>query len=570
MISKKTIIKTNKPTRSGRSFKKRISAVLMFISVCTIMTDVLLASSFATTVTTSGGGDTKTTYTHDNETYTGRTGSSGTNPSSTYNEGGSEGVPAESGDRYDKATTTNPFLMPGNTWVTPEAVYGQDCVVVLPIVNMFKYNITDVIVTPRLGARTNDFPFEITNTGYTEKVDVLVGEDAQPNYADRIHNCVWAFRTRENVKTGYYKIDFDITYTDPTCAVDTTVISVFVHCTGLPENGTIDGDEDKKLSMPRLIVKGFTTEPAEVFSGEQFTLHLSIENTSKETTVKNLEFDLTATVEGSQTQASYAAFLPTSGSNSFYVDSISPGGEVDLTMEFEAKAGLEQKPYVMTIVMKYEDEIANSYDSTASVSIPVKQVSKFDMSTPACEPALIDVGEQTNLIFSIYNTGKTTLYNVQVTVDDKVVQPALAYVGNLSPGSTGNVDVMLAGAEYSQSENSKIPIVISYEDETGGVTKETRFVDLTVQQSVEEDFDTFEEDVEEVETASLKPWQIALIAVGALLVIVGIIAGIQAIRTQKKRREEEELAATIYDIPTDTPLMNFTPKTTDNDKDSKE
>ena len=489
------------------------------------------------------------TNTEISNSYNGSSGSSGSNPSSTYNEGGSEGTPADEGERYNKATTTNPFLMPGNTWVTPEATYGQDCIIVLPIVNMFKYNLTDVIITPRLGARTDDFPFEISNTGYTEKVDLLVGEDAQPNYADRIHNCVWTFRTRENVKTGYYKIDFDITYTDPTCAVDTTVISVFVKTTGLPENGTIDGDGDKKLSMPRLIVTGFTTTPEDVYSGEQFTLNLSIENTSKETTVKNLQIDLTATVEGSTTQASYAAFLPTSGSNSVYVDSIAPGGETELTMDFEAKAGLEQKPYVMTIDMQYEDERANAYQSKGSVSIPVKQVSKFDMSTPTAEPSVIDIGEQSDLMFSIYNTGKTTLYNVQVTVNDKTLQPALAYVGNLSPGATGNVDVMLTGAGYSESENSMIQIVISYEDETGAVSTETRDINLAVQESnmYAEDFMNMEE--EPMEGTGLKLWQKILIGVGIGLIVTGcIIAIVKAVGNKKKKREEDELASEIYDV----------------------
>ncbi|MBQ9360723.1 MAG: hypothetical protein IJT96_06775 [Lachnospiraceae bacterium] len=515
---------------------------------CLLLSNINLISANAATTTTTEDG---TTTTVDNVTYTGSTGSSGTNPSSTYNEGGSEGTPAEEGERYSKATTTNPFLMPGNTWVTPEATYGQDCIVVLPIVNMFKYNITDIIITPRLGARTDDFPFEISNTGYTQKVDVLVGEDAQPNYADRIHNCVWVFRTRENVKTGYYKLDFDITYTDPTCAVDTTVISVFVKTTGLPENGTIDGDGDKKLSMPRLIVKGFTTTPAEVYSGEQFTLNLSMENTSRETTVKNLQFDLTATVEGSTTQASYAAFLPTSGSNSFYIDSISPGGVTELTMDFEAKSGLEQRPYVMSIVMKYEDERANAYDSTASITIPVKQVSKFDTSTPTCEPSVIDIGEQSDLMFSIYNTGKTTLYNVQVTVNDKTVQPALAYVGNLAPGATGNVDVMLTGKEYSESETATIPIVISYEDETGSVSTQTRNISLGVQQAIVEDWSAMEELPAEESAVKLQIWQIVLIAVGGLILLIGIIAGIKAMKNKRKKREEEELALGIteYDIP---------------------
>ncbi|MCR5775330.1 MAG: hypothetical protein K6G42_09630, partial [Lachnospiraceae bacterium] len=281
--------------------KKRQKKTAVMAAVC-IMTMLLLSvfndNEVAIAASNSNSSNSTATMTT-TISYTGNSGAASSNPSSTYNEGGSEGTPAESGERYNQATTTNPFLMPGNTWVTPEATYGQDCTIVLPIVNMFKYNLRDIIITPRLGAKTDDFPFEINNTGYTQKISTLVGEDAQPNYADRIYNCIWTFKTRENVKTGYYKLDFDITYTDPTCAVDTTVISVFVKVTGLPENGTIDGDGDKKLSTPRLIVTGFTTSPKDVFSGEQFTLNLSIENTSSETTVKNLQLDLTATVEGS-------------------------------------------------------------------------------------------------------------------------------------------------------------------------------------------------------------------------------------------------------------------------------
>ncbi|MBO5551196.1 MAG: hypothetical protein J5966_04485 [Lachnospiraceae bacterium] len=501
-----------------------------------------ISSNAATSSNTSGSTTNNTTIV----SYSGNSGASTPNPSSTYNEGGSEGPAAEEGWTYNQATTTNPFLMPGNTWITPEAVHGQDCIVVLPVVNMFKYNIKDIIITPRLGARTDDFPFEISNTGYTQKIDVLVGEDAQPVYANRIKNIVWVFKTRENVKTGYYKLDFDITYTDPTCAVDTTVISVYVKATGLPENGTVDGDGDKKLSTPRLIVTGFTTTPEDVYSGEQFTLNLSIENTSSETTVKNLQIDLTATVEGSQTQASYAAFLPTSGSNSFYVNSISPGGHTDLTMDFEAKAGLEQKPYVMTIDMKYEDERANAYEGRGSVSIPVKQISKFDTSTPTVEPSVIDIGEQSDLMFSIYNTGKTTLYNVQVNIKDPTVQQALAYVGNLAPGATGNVDVMLTGAEYSAGDNALIPIEISYEDETGVVSTKTQNIGLTVQQNMAENFE-MAEDIP-IEEPGLPLWQKILIGVGSGLVLLGvIIAIIKAVSRKKRQREEDDLAYEIDD-----------------------
>ncbi len=470
-------------------------------------------------------------------------------PTSTYNEGGSEGTPAESGEYYNLATTTNPFLIPGNTWVTPEAVHGQDCIVVLPIVNMFKYSITDVIVTPRLSVKTDEFPFEIDNTGYTERIAAMPGTDAQPDYAARVHNCAWVFKTRENVKTGYYKLDFDITYTDASCAVDTTVISAYVKTTGLPENGTTDGeDENKKLSTPRLIVKGFTTTPAEVYSGMDFTLNLTIQNTSAETTVKNLQLDLTATVEGTTTIASYAAFLPASGSNSFYVASIPPGGTADLQMDFQAKAGLEQKPYVMNIKMIYEDEKANPYEGAGSVSIPVKQVSKFDMGTPTVEPASIDIGEQSNIMFSIYNTGKTTLYNVQVLVDDPSLQQELAYVGNLSAGATGNVDMMVTGLAYPpEDSNGTVSLLISYEDESGNVTNVEKPVELVVEQPPERMIigdDLPDGGLEQERPKWLLP---AIIGGGVLLLIIIIIIIVKLVKRHRKKKEEAELADLDYE-----------------------
>ena len=113
-----------------------------------------------------------------------------------------------------------------------------------------------------------------------------------------------------------------------------------------------------------------------VYAGSVFNLTVNVKNTSTETTVKNVLFDLQATVEGSTTVASYSAFLPTSGSSSVYTDAIAPGETYQMSIEMEAKSDLAQKPYVLTVNMKYDtDEEINKTD-TASVSIPVKQEAK--------------------------------------------------------------------------------------------------------------------------------------------------------------------------------------------------
>ena len=450
-----------------------------------------------------------------------------------------------SGDEYNRAISTSEFLLPANTWVTPVATHGQYVYVVLPLVNMFKYNIKDVVISPVISTKTDEWPFEIENTGYTEKLATLAGEDAVPDVKDRVQNCVWCFKTRDNVKTGYYKLDFSVVYTNSACAIEQCTISTFVKTVGLAKNGTTDGeDKDKKASTPRVIVKGFTTDPAEIYAGNTFSLTVTIENTSRTTAVNNLELDLTGTVTGKDDASSYAAFLPTSGSNSFYVDSIPAGGTTDLTMEFEAKADLEQKPYVMDIKMAYEDDEANPFTGEANVSIPIKQVSKFDMSTPDIEPASIDIGGQSDVMFSIYNTGKTKLYNVSVSLNDASIDPATAYVGSLQSGATGNVDMMVTGAQYTADlgEDGNIDCVISYEDEAGNVTKVTKQIMLTVAQDMSAA--NYTEDSTDVpaETAGPSKKMMIIIAVSVVAAVILLIVVIKLIRKHKKKKEEKELA----------------------------
>ncbi len=48
-------------------------------------------------------------------------------------------------------------------------------------------------------------------------------------------------------------------------------------------------------------------------------------------------------------------------------------------------------------------------------------------------------------MFGINNTGKVILYNVTVTFEADSIKTTDAYVGNIKPGETGNVDTMLTG-----------------------------------------------------------------------------------------------------------------------------
>ena len=57
------------------------------------------------------------------------------------------------------------------------------------------------------------------------------------------------------------------------------------------------------------------------------------------------------------------------------------------------------------------------------------------------------------------------------------IQRAESYVGNIKPGESGNVDVMVAGAAPTMDEG-KIRLTITYEDENGVVTPVEKEVQL--------------------------------------------------------------------------------------------
>jgi hypothetical protein len=205
-----------------------------------------------------------------------------------------------------------------------------------------------------------------------------------------------------------------------------------------------------------------------------------------------------------------------------------------------ARADLAQKPYVLEVKMKYEDSDANPFEGAANVSIPVKQEMKFETSTPEIMPSSIDVGSESNVMFSIYNTGKTKLYNIQVKFQADSITGGDAFVGNLESGATGNVDVMLTGAQETVDEG-KVDVIISYEDETSKVYTRKEEIELFVTQPImEEEFG--EEDMEGMdgeEETGMNPWITRGIVGGVIL--LGGIASWVTIRKKKKKAMELKL-----------------------------
>lgn len=292
-------------------------------------------------------------------------------------------------------------------------------------------------------------------------------------------------------------------------------------------------------SIPRVIVTGFDTEPGDVRAGTNFKLVVHLKNTSKRTAVSNMLFDFQAPSAGTDAAAEAPAFLPVSGSSTVYMEKIAAGGTQDISIDLNARADLVQKPYSISLSMKYEDSSAVQYEGQSSLAIPVKQEARFEFSEIQVSPDTVMAGEEANITCSLYNLGRVKMYNVKVRFEGDAIEGQELFLGNLDSGSTGTIDgIVTAVAESYEESNCRL--ILSYEDDAGNVSSvEQKF---TMMVNPEEDFtDTGMMEMTEEDSSSPLPG--ILLAVAAVIVIGMILA---AVLIRKKKRdkaaaEEEEL-----------------------------
>lgn len=357
-----------------------------------------------------------------------------------------------------------------------------------------------------------------------------------PDEYTNLH-CGYVFNVKGDIKTAYYPIGFEIEYKTVNIESGETIYfsvskSIDICLFGKEEETTTASDT--AVSVPRIIVTGYETNPEKVMAGEEFELTVHLQNTSARTAVSNVKVTL-----GSANNE----FLPSSGSSTQFIRSIGSGATKDIVMKMKAQANLDQKPYVLSVDCEYEGEKNAAYTAKESISVPVYQEAKIKVTDIEVMPGSIETYSQANVMFSINNTGKATLYNVQVSVDPDCasVQSDGAYVGNIEPGSSKYADFMVTGIAPTM-DDGKVKMFITYEDASGETGTFDTEVDLYVFEMVYSEFppdDGMFDDPGMIEEKAGFPW--VWVIVGVVVVIIVIVVTVVVIKKKKQKALEEEL-----------------------------
>lgn len=422
----------------------------------------------------------------------------------------------------------------GENQSTPSANYSEVMNFDVNVRNTGYKTAYDVRVDMELSEDITKFPFEINDGNYDRQMGNM--------NPDQTVAIPFSMAVREKAKSGYYPIKFKIRYREnengnfAAPVEDTFYVRVY----GKDEGDSLDSEAgENERTKARIIVDSFETDPAEIYAGQDFTLKVRMKNASNSIVASNILF----TFE-SETVSDSPVFTTVNGSNSVVVNSLAPGASDTLTIKFSSSPTAEQRSYTITINEQYDSPEFKNAKEAVKIAVGLKQEARLNTGTIEVMPDAISVGEESNVMFSINNTGKVMLYNVNAVFEADSIQKNEAYVGNIEPGKSGNVDTMINGIAPT-TDDGKVKLSITYEDENGKVSTVEKEIQLMVNedQSMDESNvdDTWSSDDIQPEPSTTDKLKHLAIPVGIVGVVLAAVILVVIRRKKKKAGMDDEI-----------------------------
>ena len=422
----------------------------------------------------------------------------------------------------------------GENQSTPSANYSEVMNFDVNVRNTGYKTAYDVRVDMELSEDITKFPFEINDGNYDRQMGNM--------NPDQTVAVPFSMAVREKAKSGYYPIKFKIRYREnengnfAAPVEDTFYVRVY----GKDEDDSLDSEAgENERTKARIIVDSFETDPAEIYAGQDFTLKVRMKNASNSIVASNILF----TFE-SETVSDSPVFTTVNGSNSVVVNSLAPGASDTLTIKFSSSPTAEQRSYTITINEQYDSPEFKNAKEAVKIAVGLKQEARLNTGTIEVMPDAISVGEESNVMFSINNTGKVMLYNVNAVFEADSIQKNECYVGNIEPGKSGNVDTMINGIAPTM-DDGKVKLSITYEDENGKVSTVEKEIQLMVNedQSMDESNvdDTWSSDDVQPEPSTTDKLKHLAIPVGIVGVVLAAVILVVIRRKKKKAGMDDEI-----------------------------
>ncbi len=310
----------------------------------------------------------------------------------------------------------------------------------------------------------------------------------------------------------------------------------------VPVKGTSSEDgEGSAASKPQIIIERYDYGGMSVVGGQEFLLKMDFRNTSKSYSIENLK--MTIGNPASEGETDMAAFTPAKSSNTFFIENVAPGAVFSQEIALYPKADAVPKSYGVTVKYTYEAVIngkrMTDLSGEETISIPLTQPDRFEIQDAEIYGPIM-LGDSATLNLSYVNKGKSTVYNVSLTLEGENFTSGEmnSYIGNVESGTSDYFEATL-NAEAEGMITGKA--IITYEDANGQSKEVVKEFSCEVMPAYQPPVEQNPEEMPEPEAQGMPAWAVYTIAgVGVVVAVVSAVMITKLIKARKRRIEEEE------------------------------
>ncbi len=393
--------------------------------------------------------------------------------------------------------------------------------IVLPLRGTTFSNQVNMVVD--LGS-TTDNPFQYGNYSQTVQgtENVYVFSLEIPLSSDRYNGTYPVL-----LKTDYLNTSGD--YAEQEFTVYVTITDGKTKDTSTDSGSSGSSSYVPTADAPELYVESCVITPNSVGGDETFTVHAVVKNIGNKTAYASKliygcdETDITSV----------------DSNNAILLETIKKGGtvEADFKMRTDRDALAGNRQFFITL--SFSARTGGVYTITRDFIINVVQPSRIAFD-PVSLPKEITAGETVALLANVFNTGRSILRNVTVSLEGAGLFPSSSvFLGDIEPGEgkTGEMKVFIGMITMTEGYtddygNTTGTYTVSYQDSTGESKTETVELKTEIKQPVISPSPTPDPTLQQAQS---QWWITALVGFAIISVIVSITVVSRLVRELKMR-----------------------------------
>lgn len=278
-------------------------------------------------------------------------------------------------------------------------------------------------------------------------------------------------------------------------------------------SGSTADNEEKPASQPKVIVSNYEINPSPVIAGKEFTVKVTLKNTSEKEAVQNMTVNISC-------ESLNLTLL--NDSSTVFIGRMDKGAVMELELKYITDLETPAIKYNISLAISYDNTEATSLVSSGVVPVTVQQDLNVKMEPPQIA-AQVNSGDTMPLSIQVMNLGRSQVYNVRVELlAPGLIASGTAFIGNMEAGTAleGEMDVFVGTLDMSEGYESEDKygvtngvLTLIYEDADGQEYRDSIDISTTISEPVITAVDT--EPDEEAQTVS--QWWISIF-IGAVLV----------------------------------------------------